>query len=271
MSLDQVVFEQAVLVTYSWNNETPTTARYANSANPVTIAGVGTFEPLPELEIDHGKQFGSIEDEYMKIRTIAVSPIDALAAPYAHSRIEVSIATCDVNDPDNSYIVWFEGHVAALLADAGNQKGVYEARIAGIRDAMRDVPVGIAAQSRCPNTFGDIACGVSVGVLEEAVTITQVNNTWITVSGLATTNVSQYWKEGHIRVGENRIKITRYGTGSTFRVDQTPPPDWEGKAATMRPGCRKTKSDCQDRWNNQDRFLGFGLLIPSEDPRFTGV
>ena len=253
----------AVLLTFSWG-ATPTVTRYTSCTNPITIYA-DTWLPEPSIEVTMDAQHGGAEDKPVKLRMAIRAPLDTLTSQRSHARIAVTIEEIDPNDVTTRRVVW-KGFIAISRRNPNGSSGLVEIDIAGWKHAMNTSMNSWAANTTCNHNFGDQGCCIDRNALAETHTIGAIAGDVITLTGMTTPVIANYWRFGDVTVDGLAIMVRDYISGNTVRLLKVPPPAWLGQTAVIRPGCDRTPEMCDTRWHNIKRNSAFGHDIPAYNP-----
>lgn len=261
----------AVAVTFTYG-DTPTVHRYIRWDDEVEIDGE-TFEPAPELTVfDSGEQTGGSKDSPLIVQMRSSrQPFDKLLRPYSHAPIRCLIGECDPSDPDATWFEVWSGMLLNTTRNADGIKSLVKATIGGIKNGLK-ASLGVQANGRCVNVFGDHVCGAEVP--EHEITIESIDGLTVVFSGY-TPPRSTYFRFGELELGGLRLSIAKQVDDTTLTMMRKPPPEWVSETAIARPGCDKLyrivegvpEGDCAI-WERTGRFTGYGAKMPNHNPIF---
>lgn len=244
--------------------------RYTNAARSIVHATLGTFTPDPSLTLQTLLLRGNTEDDevrlQMRYRHPSREPMATLANGAPHAPITVEIYDFLDDDPDTTHTLLYQGTLSELRID---RRGVAEIKIGGVRSQLADGPLGLAATTYCPWRFGDSICGIDLSALEETGNVDSVDGTEVTLTGLSTTTAG-YWHRGYLTRGGLSILIREHLADQVVKLQRPPPADWLGEDVVATPGCTKSIGACR-AWNNEARFGGCGIAMPSANPLVSGI
>jgi len=233
-----------------------------------------TYDSEPTLEFELPEYSGAIvtdqvavirmADKYQHWRDL----LSGRAAPRTVVRMrEVAF------DPETlvatAILTHWIGELESGEINPEGKPGIVELRVTRCGGRI-DRELGPIVSDLCWKRFGDFKnCGVDVEALKIVTTADAINRTRVTITDTAITGqVNFYWQTGSISRGDVRINIRAWESGSIFLLSEYPPQEWldlitnsPPLTVTLRPGCRKTLSDCR-RYNNEGNFGGIGLRIP---------
>lgn len=176
-------------------------------------------------------------------------------------------------------IAVFVGRVLKTLRNVQGQKGVVELECVNWKREV-DYDLGIPADLQCAWTFADPKTCKFIGDYTETGSITVIDGTTVTITGLADKSAGsgalfesdRYWHRGFVESGGLRIPIREWNGNvslTNFELARRPPASWRDNlplAVTVYGGCHKTYARCQE-WEQEDRFMGAGFAMPAYDPR----
>jgi uncharacterized phage protein (TIGR02218 family) len=129
------------------------------------------------------------------------------------------------------------------------------------------VNIGLRTVSTCTLAFGSARCGVDLGPITVAGTLTNVTSRYA-VRDSARAEASDYFGNGILRMidGANagiERHVKTYAANGTVTLWQALPYDAQvGDAYELVPGCRKRRTeDCATNWSNGPRFGGMPDLV----------
>lgn len=270
----------APLVTFRWGS-TPNYRKYARWTSDVD-AYPDTFISAPEMEISFDKPLNVGSEDAPATISIRADrePMDTLSLPFPHAPVHVKIEEINPLDPDTRREIYF-GRVGMCDASLRGGHLTCKLTIEGIKTRLTHI-VGLQALSSCIWPFGDESsspCKVPLESKRITATITQrqVGGNPVRIQ----TDLDPYdlpdpytdlsnlrWSNGYADLDGNRIKIRASLGNGQFDLRSVPPPSWEGQAIILTPGCDKSVANCR-YWNNESRFMGFGIGMPGANPIFS--
>lgn len=129
--------------------------------------------------------------------------------------------------------------------------------------------VGRSYAALCTHTFGDARCGIDIGALTVAGTVSVVTSNSV-IRDTSRTESADYFAGGKIAFtsgnndGLKAQEIKSYaadGTITTFEPFYYPPEI--GDTFVLIPGCRKRLTDCRDKWDNVINRFAFDYMPTS--------
>lgn len=136
--------------------------------------------------------------------------------------------------------------------------------------AFLSTPMGIPVWNECAWQFADPhTCKANVASFLRDRQIVEVKEDviYIPSNNLMPFIRENLWDFGFVRVGELRIGIKRWSSGSpdAFVLMHLAPPSWVGKTGTFHPGCNKSIANCRE-WAREESFMGLGNALPNKNP-----
>jgi hypothetical protein len=258
-----------VAVTLQWGaGGVAHTFRYCSWSSDVTNTAVGfTYLSEPKLTVETEAQHGGISDVPYVVKLPATrDPATTLCRPYAHAPVAVTVEEMDPFVPTREPFVLFKGRVSKATKNPGGQRGMARLEVAGWRSLLQ-YPLGMTCRRQCQWAFGDHNCCYPLPTVQQVGIVSIVNGTLLTASTL-TSPRAHYWTNGTAEYDGLVLDITDGSSPSGLLMKQPPPPEWVGGAVLFTPGCDKelTSSNGCRAWNNEPRFGGFGIAIPTYNP-----
>lgn len=251
------------LVEFLWG--TSAAARFAVYTDNVT-AGGDLFSAKPAIEIDYGTIGGGSKDEPYSIRVPAnVAPVNTMRRKKWYPTV-CKIYECDPSDPDNTLVLRRRADVGQATENPAGRADLIELALKSLK-ARLDVKLSLLADVTCNWTLGDRWCKVPLGPLQQVGTISAIDDTFVTISGLPA-RPAGYWELGTIKRLGYEISIRQWETGDVFELFNSPPDEWVGQTVTVLPGCPGTIEVCRSVYDNEHRFSGYGIDMPDYHPQF---
>jgi hypothetical protein len=261
-------------VEFRWGSCFAHALRITDFTRPVTINGHG-YDCMPNLEVKIPVNSGTLEDKVASVG-VPLSEDDTHLSVRASNGEPHSPIYCIVwevvervdlgSGIDANLLKLFSGKVETVLRNfQGNERTVVF-NVKSLK-ARLNVPLGLVATNQCAWTFGDRGCAVDAVALRETGTLVSISGKDVVISGLSA-QVDKYWHRGFVEIDGLRITIRDWdeAAGTTFKLVRQPPTHWVGQPVVVTPGCDKTIETCRDRWDNEERFGGFGYGIPAYMP-----
>jgi len=246
------------------------TARYVGDVQDVTLVDGGegrAFAAAPEMAWDNPVLDAVLGDNPAKL---AIGRARLPAATLArhglrHAPIVARVGRCD---PTNSNSLEILARRDVIGFEEGEAPGCVKLLLASPKRRIAGA-VSLPVSGECPFRFGGRGCGYAVPL--DTATVDSIDGNAVTFSGLGRGSVavaggdaSPWYYRGAVTV--DGLTIGEDGGADTLRLAAEPPPEWEGKAATVRAGCDKSREDCRDKWANIDRFGGIGIAMEPRHP-----
>jgi hypothetical protein len=167
------------------------------------------------------------------------------------------------SDVSNTIRNLFFGQVTKVHANRNGRSGMRTLTVSDIKAGL-DVPLGVSATTTCAWTFGDKSCCKDISSLASLRQITIGAQNAVTLSGSAPGR-EDYFHRGYLEFDGCRIMV-RSANYLSLTLVRTPPPEWQGMIVRCMPGCDKSSTCCDEKWNNINRFGGFGFHMPAYHP-----
>lgn len=286
----------AVLVTLSWGSaDWPGYAlgrdpeggvvRYTDWSSPLTFSGDGrTFAPVDRLRVALGARGGGAEDQPFTVRLPGNHGVAAAdgsltgggvepfrsALEYGEPRVE-----CVVEEADPADATGATRRVLArgtLVSDAPlASSDMTEATFAGVKRRL-EKPLGLIADVSCGSVFGDARCGRVLADYTFTDRVTALSGWRIKAAVLATTptvngvTLPAGWARFGRAVRGGLVIHVDDHVGDEVTLRHAPPPSWLDQYVGFVAGCNKSPDACENTFDNLERFQGYGVAIPPENP-----
>lgn len=258
-------------IQFLWGGDNPAvfenSAAYVANTTNITVDGfnIGLMTALPELSIDMGKQQGGSKDSPVEVEMKIVNPITELINGYMFQPIWANVFELDPSNPQITTRQLFYGRVSNLIINKNHRADTVGFRLNGNKAQLDKIPIGLRAGTTCQWSLGDKTCDVDLVPLRESPMITDIQGRTITVDALVNQS-NRYWQGGYFRFEKLHAGIRSYTGGLTFETFRGINPNMIGETIEMTPGCDKTIETCRTKFNNEERFGGFGYAIPAYTP-----
>ena len=257
-----------------------------NSDLVVSLNGGGLNSKSTPFEVKLPANTGGFDDDVCEIKILASALGDAEiynGAP--HGPISV-VVSCGYNDLEafpnfpstGNSLCLFRGYVVSARFNIDGNPNLVMLKCSTFKQVKLAAKMGFAANPQCFWTFREastckvVLTGLMSGAKAgpaSAVISSITGKSIIVVYGPAfTAPVDKYFHRGYLNVKSVSIGIRDWNIASPTQFDLVSalPASWVGEAVTIFPGCDKTKESCIARWNNEERFGGFGYGIPNYNP-----
>jgi uncharacterized phage protein (TIGR02218 family) len=216
-------------------------------------AGISALAGKAGFSVDNAEATTLIDDE-------AITENDVLAGLW------------DAAEWELIRVNWADVSMGAEILKTGKNGGVLlrDGRIVSkLRGMAQDeqVNIGLRTLPTCTLAFGSTRCGVDLGPITVAGTLTSVTSRYA-VRDSARAEASDYFGNGILRMidGANagiERHVKTYAANGTVTLWQALPYDAQvGDAYELVPGCRKRRTeDCAAKWSNGPRFGGMPDLV----------
>jgi hypothetical protein len=284
---------RALLVTLSWGQPDAGfggasfaeggVARYTTWSDPVVLSGQ-RFEPLEGIEVELPRESLSLEPEPFTLRMPrGVEPFKTVVRR-AHPPIDVRVEEIDVDDAlVRRILAWGEilerDFVLGTAAPGdGGGGGVVDARCATLKHKLR-ASLGLIASPICNWDPGRGECARTMTLEEISTTgvVTAIDGLVVTIDVLTTNPVmrgvaqpSGWARFGAVRRGSILLDVLDHDTASgKALLSAEPPAGWIDRLVTVTAGCPGDAAACAARFNNIERFGGYGHALPDYNPAFS--
>lgn len=249
------------LVKFTWGRNS---ARYAMWTAPIEFAGE-TYEALPSMSIDYNEQHGGSKDAPINI--VVPDTVFPISAMLFRKWIPISVEVYEVDalNPNTNSRPRFKGRILSTTAAKGQNGRTVTVKVEGIKSAF-SMSLGIIVANECQWSFGDRICRKDLTLLTETATISQVEDSLLSISGLSA-RPDLFWNRGVVTVDGYSIGIRSWTSGTVFNMFRIPPAAWLGQTCSVQAGCDKTAANCKDKWNNISRFGAIGTKCLAYNPQ----
>jgi uncharacterized phage protein (TIGR02218 family) len=220
------------------------------------------FNPEPAMKIDLKKQGGGAEDTEVTILMPPQAPLNNMLLGYPFPPVKVVIEELDLRNTATRRIL-FVGWIKTVVANKNGKADQCEVTVAGLKSQLRGV-LGIPACNTCAWQFGDKSCKIDLNPLKVNTTITAINGSIVTIANASF--ASPYFFRGYVTCKNVSLMVRQQQTAQNLLLVEVPPANWLNQSCVVTPGCDKTPTDCRVKWNNIQRFGGFGIAIPRHHP-----
>lgn len=188
---------------------------------------------------------------------------DALASG-VFDNARVHVFKCDFLNPVEDY----DPVTCGFFGKTTLEDDRYTVEGMALIDALNQ-SVGRSYAALCTHTFGDARCGIDIGALTVAGTVSVVTSNSV-IRDTSRTESADYFAGGKIAFtsgnndGLKAQEIKSYaadGTITTFEPFYYPPEI--GDTFVLIPGCRKRLTDCRDKWDNVINRFAFDYMPTS--------
>jgi len=163
-------------------------------------------------------------------------------------------------DDASNAVVLFSGKMKHPRVDESK----FVITVTSILDSLKkQIPTRLY-QAQCPWKFGGEKCGLDITKSPYKKTGTaDASSTASKLVDAERTEQDNWWKYGILKMtsganaGLKREILSSTSTGEINLLYTFPNPIAEGDAYEIQVGCKKTFSECRDKYNNLDNFGGF--------------
>lgn len=253
----------ATLVSFEYGNpDSPTIRRYAAWTSNITYEG-NVFSALPGLSVEYGNQDGSLSDKPATIEMAIMDPVDKMRGTFPPTT--VIIRELRPGTDATARVMW-GGKVGRATFNHNGNVNTAKLTIIGHKHSL-NTGLSYRLGLFCQNIFGQGACGFDLAAHTEEGTITAIVGQKVTVPGVPSAGVPNWFRFGEMFVDGFPISIHEHAAGSNdYYLVKPPPAYWMGQLARLRPGCDLTVPSC--RFRNQEQFYSqLGLRLPNREVR----
>lgn len=163
-------------------------------------------------------------------------------------------------------IVYFFGVIDSVSFKG--QKATIKA--SGVEKILRNAFPKYRYQPRCNHKLFSTGCGVNAASYGITRTVTELSADGITVVVNSLNYEDNYFALGYIKPANYSERMIVEQVGRQLTLRSAIPGLAVGNSISMYPGCDKSPSTCESKYNNLgnpalDRFLGF-IYIPNDNP-----
>jgi uncharacterized phage protein (TIGR02218 family) len=164
----------------------------------------------------------------------------------------------------------YEPIIASILGKTTLIDDRYKIEEMALIDALNQ-SIGKTYSASCPKVFGGTeyaGCKKDLGGLTVSGAVTSVSNQY-TFGDSSRGEAADYWIYGTVdftsglNASLKPMEIRSFSAGVITVFDAFYYQPQVGDTYLIRPGCRKTLSDCRDKWNNVINFGGFSNMPTS--------
>jgi uncharacterized phage protein (TIGR02218 family) len=183
---------------------------------------------------------------------------------------QAAILVCDPGDPDGTVHALAEGW---RMGEVVHGTGEFTAELVSLAGYL-DRAVLRTYGRRCPLVFGETRCGVDTAALDLTGSVTGSNATLFAFEDTTRPEEDGFFDHGQVvfvdgpnapEQGGWAVEIMRFAGGVFELRGQLRAAPIAGDAYTVRPGCDKHLATCRDRYQNIQRFRGYGVFCPGRD------
>jgi len=261
--------------------------RLTDNNSDVTINGE-TFTAAPEMEIDIGRQSGSLDESATEIDFLRDNINDEMTAGTPHALIHVTIYEFVNGDSGDQTLIAYKGFVYRTLRNASGQEGT-DRFICYTDKKAYDRALGVPADAQCIwSLFGKGCTNYHAegggGPLRDSFTskvdLDTIDGRTVDLGDVSVdaTGLGPLWQDGYIEVRGLRIKIRTWdevqsaGSGPglydiTVELVEEPPASWASAGPSrLVAGCSKTVERCGTSYSNTTNWCGPGYGILPYNP-----
>lgn len=234
--------------------------RYTSARRDITVAGA-TWESMAISDEGITASGDSADDEF-KI-TMPSSPFtDMFIGTPPSSAIYVNVRRVHHDDND-APIVW----AGTLKSVKRNNAISFEIICRTITSSLNRLGLRLNFSRNCPHSLYDLNCMVNKAAYALNATVMSVTGNSFIHNG-PVPGIANYYSGGFIEFTVNGLVERRpieSQVGSTITLLTTTDDMVTGMTVTMYPGCDRTTSTCNSKFNNLSNYGGFPNL-PTKSP-----
>lgn len=230
-----------------------------------------TYTSMPELEI-RGLEISGIMDSdkplQLVFQLLDSTIIDKASNGEQHSPIFIQLweKLFSTSGGQDQVLTWFKGKMIRAVRNYQGRGKFVLFEFFGVKQRL-GVAMGIIATHQCQWPFGARGCRAVVASADGTMTTAAGKSAVIT--GLPG-HIDRFWHRGFVARAGLRIGIRDWLSGTSFELLSDPPAEWIGQTVKVYEGCDKTIERCREK-GKEDRFSGFGCVIPAYSPNFEDV
>lgn len=266
--------ESFITLTFTYGDPgSPSFAYYTNWTE-----NYGIYAATPAMKVALPQNIGLFQDQIATIELPTDAFVDRLCDGLPHSPVTVQITEITrpmEGGPSSAQRVLFLGRVTTTVRNSQGRNGSRLIKARTEKEFL-DVPLGVPADYLCAHAFDENGCNGGSPAAGEPThaslsggTVQTIEGRKVTLAGSPTISYDHYFTNGYIERDGLRLRIRDYDAAVDDKVlwlVRQPPSEWLGQAVSLKPGCRKTITDCRDDHDNEANFAGYGMGIPKWHP-----
>jgi uncharacterized phage protein (TIGR02218 family) len=216
----------------------------------------GAIEQRADLSVPGLEIQGVLDDA-------ALLAADLMAGLYDGAAVRVFVVNWQ--DPDGGEVELMRG----TTGEVRRRGGAFIAELRGLAQALQQT-VGEVLTPTCRADLGDARCGVDLGPLTVAGTLSGVTSRRI-LADSARAEADDYWNGGLLTMTDGlnagyarEVAVYAAAGGALELFEALPHLPTAGDAYTLAPGCDKRLATCSGRYANAVNFRG-EPAIPGQD------
>jgi uncharacterized phage protein (TIGR02218 family) len=214
-----------------------------------------TYEPYP---VTRGEILQTSEINRQDLR-LSIPPDSPLAQTYHAEVPERVVSVTLYRKQDDNVLAWWKGRIAAVMST--RWETVIECE--NVYTSLRRHGVRARYQRQCRHALYGTACGVSAASFGLGRTVSSVNGSTVTVSGLDAFPAG-YFIGGSLQFGGTQRFIVGHA-GNVLTLWRPMPDLTGGQVVTVYPGCDRSLTTCNSQFANAENHGGFPWL-PNVNP-----
>lgn len=201
----------------------------------------------------------TLQIKFPRTNTFAQSFLDS---SFSDSQTTVTVFRGYIADPDEEFISYWKGRVAGSAVD----KNLIILDCEPVFTTLKRTGVRARYQRTCRHALYSSQCGVDIESSSFMVdgTVTAVDGVTFTISE-ASAQSDGYYFGGVLRLENGDMRFIINHTSDQITLNSGHPDLAVSSNVTLFPGCDRSPTTCQSRFNNLDNFGGFPY-IPEKNP-----
>lgn len=251
----------------------PTFARYTDWNQNVVGPDAEEYTATPAMEVKVAPISGTLRERPSSVTLPLDDLTERISNGFVFSPIFIKVTEAIVRGLEVEYLVHFIGRAVSYTRNDDGRRNRVKLNCENWKSLL-SMPAGIPATHQCIwGAVGDHNCKADIEPHIAPGLVASIENTLATITGLPPHNddpTERFWHNGFVEFEGATIRIRDWHNSSPniFQLQQRMPSEWEGEFVTVTPGCDYRIGTCDGRWNNVERFMGFGIGIPSFNPLF---
>lgn len=273
-SVDSEAKSGTLLMEFSFGN--PEVVLKAAASSEEVFCSRGRFLSVPGLSADLPHNSMALIANTAKVSVPRESGLQefleeiSCGRPFPETSVRVMMLERDLS---GNSVLWhlFYGKSLRARRNPSGKPNVIQLEVGDLKTFLGKT-AGIPQTPECEYQFGEQnTCQFPIATKTELATVTAIDQTVFTVSGLAT-HAHPYWEEGSFYFNGVEIKILSWN-GNEFTLAQLAPRAWPDLVTlgqlivTVSPGCNKKVSNCI-LWHNTVNWGGSGKAMVPYNPLF---
>lgn len=241
-----------------------------------------TWTSVPHIAFTFPPNTGGLEEQPLKVEALRDDHalFASLVSGEPHSPVYVSVTRVSLplaeDGGDTQYhVLAYRFRVVKATGNAGGRKSVVRLDAVSPKGELA-VPLGVPSTAQCPWQLFGRGCGLAL--ISDDGTLSAIDGTdpkKVTITGLGSAaslapgaTSGKFWHRGYVERAGALVAIRDWSSGAatTFYLASKPPAAWVGQTVTVVPGCDKTPTTCEERFDNLEKFNGTAFASPNHHP-----